>query len=103
MISLFWFTFALLSGSADYGGGLKGIIMNSPNALPWAGLLIFVYFTFKWELVGGILLSFMGLFTIFAFNAFKHHFVFFIISLPLIILGLSFIYCWYLSDKNIKK
>ena len=39
-ISIFWFVFALLSGAEEYGGGVKGIITNSPNALPW--LLLFV-------------------------------------------------------------
>jgi hypothetical protein len=31
---------ALLSGSKEYGGELKGIVMNSPNALPW--VLVFI-------------------------------------------------------------
>lgn len=33
------FVFALVSGSESYGGGLIGIIKNSPNAFPW--LLLF--------------------------------------------------------------
>ena len=87
VISIFWFVFALLSGAADYGGGVRGILMNSPNALPWLLLLILVYIAFKWELVGGILIGLMGILTIFAFNTFRHLFVLFAISIPLIILG----------------
>ena len=64
IISVFWFVFALLSGSADYGGGLKGILMNSPNALPWLLLLFLVYIAFKWELVAGVLIGLMGGFLI---------------------------------------
>ena len=47
IISSFWFVFALFSGSEMYGVGLKGVLMNSPNALPWLLLLVFNYIAYK--------------------------------------------------------
>lgn len=99
ILSGFWFVFALLSGAEGYGGGIKGIIMNSPNALPWLLLLVFVYIAWKWELVGGSIIIATGLFTIFAFNVFKELFALFLITIPLILLGSFLILSWYLT-KN---
>lgn len=87
LISSLYFLFALLSGSEKYGGGLKGILMNSPNALPWLLLFVLVYIAWKWKLIGGILIALMGLFTVFFFNTFESFFAFFVISFPLIVLG----------------
>jgi hypothetical protein len=44
----FWFGFALLSGAERYGGGIDGVIQNSPNALPWLLLLIVAAMSFRW-------------------------------------------------------
>jgi hypothetical protein len=101
IIALFWFSFALLSGAEEYGGGLTGIIKNSPNALPWLLLLVVVFIAWKWELLGGILIAGLGIFTIFAFNVFNESlYVFFLITLPLILLGGFFIASWYLRRKQ---
>ena len=102
IVSVFWFVFALLSGSADYGGGIKGVIMNSPNALPWLLLFAFVYVAWKWELVGGALILIMGLCTILAFDTFESPIAFLVISLPLIVLGSFLITSWYLTKKKKK-
>ena len=99
--SIFWFVFALLSGSEEYGGGIKGIVLNSLNALPWLLLFVFVYIAWRWELVGGILVIAMGVFTIFFFDVFKSTVVLFAISIPLIILGILFIINWYINRKSI--
>ena len=96
----FFFVFALLSGAEEYGGGLRGIVKNSPNALPWLLLLILIYVAWQWELVGGVLISLMGVFTIFFFNVFKHLFALFAISIPLILLGGLLIASWYLSRES---
>jgi hypothetical protein len=98
IISSFLFLFGLLSGSERYGGGIKGILINSPNALPWLLLFAFVYVAWRWELIGGILLSITGIFTIFFFDA--SLFVILIISLPLIVLGLLLILSWYITRKR---
>ena len=60
---------------------------NSPNALPWLLLGVPVFLAFKWELLGGLLVSGMGVFTVFFFNAYRSAFVLFAISVPLIVLG----------------
>jgi len=80
-----------------------GIIKNSPNALPWLILYIFVFLAFKYELVSGIIITLMGIFSTFAFDAFEEPFVFLVISLPLIILGSFLILNWYLNKKNVQK
>jgi hypothetical protein len=101
IVASFWFVFALLSGSEEYGGGLKGILMNSPNALPWLLLFAFVYVAWRWELIGGILVALMGLYTAFFFDALESPIVFLLISVPLMLLGGLFIASWHLT-KNIK-
>lgn len=93
------FIFALLSGADRLGGGIKGIIANAPNALPWLFLLIAVFIAFKWELIGGLLILIMGIFTIFFFNAIMNLFVLLLISIPLIVCGKLLLIAWYL-DRN---
>ncbi len=91
ILAILIFLFALFSGAED--GGIKGIIRNSPNALPWIILFVFVFILWKRELVGGILLSLFGIFTIFMFDVFEDNIgVFFIISLLLLLTGVFFIY-----------
>lgn len=87
LIALFFFVFALLSDAEEHGGGMWGIIQNSPNALPWLLLLILAGATWKWKKASGIIIALFGLFTLIAFDAFEEPFVLFAISLPLIILG----------------
>ncbi|PIR14070.1 hypothetical protein COV49_00120 [Candidatus Falkowbacteria bacterium CG11_big_fil_rev_8_21_14_0_20_39_10] len=97
IIAVFWFIFSWLSGA---GSGLEGVIANSPNAIAWLILPGLVYLAQKKELLAGTLISFLGLFTIFFFNAAKHHFVWWAISLPLILLGGFLILAWYLSGAK---
>jgi len=56
LVAGFWSVFALLSGAEEYGGGIKGVVMNSPNAIPWLLLFVFVWIVWKRELVGEILI-----------------------------------------------
>ena len=100
VISLFWFVFALLSGAEEYGGGIHGILMNSPNAIPWLVLFVFVIIAWRWNLIGGILIGLIGVFTLFFFNAFREPFALFAISLPLIIMGGLLIWSWYLVQEK---
>jgi len=97
------FIFALLSGSENFGGGIKGIVKNSPNALPWLILLILVVIAWKWELVGGILITLLGILALGFFGIFAANFSLgtLIICLIPVILGSSLILSWYLSrGKN---
>jgi len=68
IIGIVTFTFALISGSDAYGGGLKGLILNSPNTLPWLALIALIIFTWKKELSGGIIISLFGLGMTYFFN-----------------------------------
>lgn len=90
VFALLVFVFALLSGATDYGGGLKGILMNSPNAIPWLILLGIVYIAWKWEKVGGWMLIVTSIiFTVF-FNAWGHIGTFLILILPILLMGILF-------------
>jgi hypothetical protein len=91
LVAGFWFVFALLSGAQEAGGGVMGVVRNSPNALPWLLLFVFVWAVFKWELVGGALIALFGVLSIFAFDTYKHIDTFLLITLPLILVGGVFI------------
>ena len=99
VFTIFWMLFALLSGAERIGGGVRGVIYNAPNALPWFILLIFVLLTFKWEFIGGIAIILVGFLTLFFFNAPKNHFILWMISIPIIIFGIIFLISWHLSRK----
>lgn len=105
VIGVLVFIFALLSGAESKGGEVMGIIKNSPNALPWVLLLFLVYVAWKWELVGGIIITALGLFLFYFFNfAGNNFFLFtFILTLLIILLGSFFILSWYLRKDFSEK
>ncbi|NOY37243.1 MAG: hypothetical protein GXO83_06675 [Chlorobi bacterium] len=94
--------FALLSGANEYGGGIRGIIRNSPNALPWLVLLALIIVARKWELVGGIIITLFGLAALYFFIFKGNHFFVstFILTLLIIMLGSFFIVSWYLRKEE---
>ncbi len=94
------FLFSLVSGADSSEGVIKGIIMNSPNAFPWLILFLMIYIAFKWELVGGILITLMGFSSIIFYRSWKHLFVLFAVSIPLIVLGNILIITWFLTKKE---
>lgn len=95
------FIFAILSGSDDYGGSIKGIIQNSMNGLPWLILLVILFVAWKWELIGGILITLTGLGAMYFFNFTGPNFFWFtfFLCLGIIIFGSFFIISWYLTRK----
>jgi len=99
------FVFALLSGSETFGGGIKGILKNSPNALPWLVLVILVFVAWKWELVGGILITLLGIAALIFFGIFSANFSTgtLIICLIPFILGSFLILSWWLSRDEKKR
>jgi len=101
IIAISWFVFALLSGSEKLGGGLKGILQNIPNALPGLLLFVIVYVAWKRELIGGLAVTLIGLFTIFFFQTYKSLITLLGISLPLIIIGVFLLTSWYLTKNKI--
>lgn len=102
VISIVVISFALISGSEDYGGGIQGVLKNSPNAIPWVSLLILVFIAWKWQLVGGILVTTLGLFLFYFFNFNSPNFFIstFILTLVIPILGFLFLLSWYLKRDN---
>jgi len=103
IFSVLVFIFSLLSGSEDYGGGFMGIVKNSPNSLPWLLLLVLVYITWKWKLIGGILLSLFGIGLLYFFGIPDHSFqtATLIIALLPVVFGLLLILSWGLEhEKN---
>ena len=102
VISILVFIFALLSGSEEYGGGISGIIQNSPNALPWLLLLVLTFIAWKWELIGGILVTVIGLFMVYFFNFQGQNFfiITFTITSVIVILGLLYILSWNFRRGN---
>ncbi len=102
IIGVLIFVFALLSGAEEYGGGLRGIIKNSLNALPWIALMVIVFVAWKWELVGGVLIILVGIFA-YWFMSFRGNNINvapFIIFLLIILMGEFFLISWYLRRKN---
>jgi hypothetical protein len=103
LVTGFWFVFALLSGAEDYGGGLNGLLQNLPNALPWLLLLVFNFPVWKWEFVGGLSIMLIGLFFSFFFDLWETDWGgLFIIFVPIELVGLMFIACWWL-DRHPKQ
>ena len=104
MLGVAVFIFALLSGANDYGGGLIGIIKNSPNALPWAALLVVLFIAWKKEKIGGVILTALGIVLVYFFNFSGPNFWWstFIITLLIPILGSFFLISDYLRKGTVK-
>lgn len=100
IVTTFWFIFALLSGAEQYGGGFKGVLMNSPNALPWLVLYLINILAWKYERIGGAVLIACALFMTLAFDVLEGNWgVLWIAVVPLLMLGTTFVYCGFRS-KN---
>ena len=69
VLAVFMFIFSLVSGAEGFGPGIKGIIINSPNSIPWLILLIISYITYKKQALGSILIFILGLFAFVFFLA----------------------------------
>lgn len=86
------FVFALCSGADTYQNPLMGMLKNLPNTMPWIGLFMLVYITWRWELIGGVLLVMFSVFLFIFFNVINGNiFVFCVIIIPLFSMGLFFI------------
>ena len=102
LIGILVFIFAVLSGAENLGGGLKGFIKNIPNALPWLLLLVLIYVAWKWELIGGIIITILGFVMLYFFNFNGPNFflITFVLCLLIIALGSCFILSWYLGKNE---
>ena len=97
------FIFALISGAQELGVGLIGVLKNSPNTLPWLIMFGFIYVAWKWERIGGTLITAAGLLTVLAFDTYKNVLSFLLISLPFIILGSLILVSWYIRLRKVKR
>ena len=97
-----FFVFAFFSGAETYGGGIVGLIYNFPNTLPWLIVLFITYIAWRWELIGGILVFFLGVGTFFFFNVYetKSLFAFFVMSFPFLLLGLLLVATYLIQTKR---
>jgi len=81
-IGLLLFLFSLFSGAEVYGGGILGILKNSPNSIPWLLVIIFSLLGWKWNLIGGLLITITGISV----------FIFFFLLNPIIYIELAFLF-----------
>ena len=91
------FVFALFSGSEDVG-----ILKNSPNALPWAALLLITLYAWKKPVTGGIILFLLGLGMVYFFNFSGKNFFLttFVMTSSIPLLGLILFLCGYYITKR---
>lgn len=90
VISILLLVFSLLSGSEDYGGGLSGIVKNSPNSLPWVVFVMGVFIAWRRNVWGGLLIAIFGGVITYYFNFTGSNFflITFIVCLLIVFLGL---------------
>ena len=98
------FVFGLLSGAENSEGitAFSGIINNSPNAIPGAVILLFVFIAWKHELIGGILITLFGLFLVYFFNFSGNNFFIttFVATLVITTFGIFFIFSWLIRKRT---
>ena len=100
--SILLFVFALFSGSEQLGGGISGVIQNSPNALPWLLLFLLSILACKKRLIGGSIIIILGLIMIFFFKFYEDLISFFTISFPIIVSGCFLVLSYIMERKNNK-
>jgi hypothetical protein len=102
VLGMLTFLFALVSGSESFGGGVMGILKNSPNALPWLILLLLLWLAWKRELIGGLLLMSLGigLFFFFYSSGGTFYWIPFALTLLIVVLGVFFVISWMLEHPR---
>lgn len=105
-VGILVFCFAFMSGAETENSIVIGILKNSPNALPWLAILVLTWLAWKYELMGGILITQLGGFLVYFFNFSGPNFFLstFFLTLLITILGLFFVASWvirkHLSQLN---
>jgi hypothetical protein len=102
VLSIVLLAFSLLSGSEEYGGGLAGIVKNSPNSLPWIVFIMGVFIAWRRNIWGGLLIVIYGGVITYYFNFTGGNFflITFIVCLLVVFLGLLVLFSG-LALKNI--
>lgn len=102
VITILIFIFSLFSGAEPE---IQGLVKNIPNTLPWL-LLFLINIIAKYnEIIGGIILIALTIFLFDFFNIVSQNgwVTFFIILLPILILGIGLVTVGILEKKKFKK
>ena len=102
VMGIITFLFGLVSGAEMEHGIINGIIDNSPNALPGLVLLVSTAIAWKYELIGGALITLFGFFLVYFFNFTGINFFLttFILTVLITTLGLFFIASWFIRRRH---
>lgn len=93
--------FAILSGSEAYGDGIQALLKNSMNSVPWLILTACLALAWKKELIGGLLITVLGISLVIFFNTGVNFFIeTFILTMMVPVFGLLFVGSWYLRKMD---
>ena len=71
-LSLCMISIAIFTGALNYGITIDTILRNLPNALPWFLLLSTLYLSWEYELLGGLIMLFLGFGALYYLNYNSH-------------------------------
>ena len=95
----FFTLFALFSG-ADPALGMKGVLLNLPNLLPWLLVWIALFIAWKNSKIGSFLFFALALASMFFFHSYQGIIPFLLVSFPLIVIGSLFLVDY--NKKSVK-
>lgn len=97
LIGVVVFGISLIMGADLADEGIGGLISNAPNALPWLGLLVLIWVAWKWELIGGVLITLVGAWMVYFFNSGPNFWITtFLLTLLIPLLGIGLVASWWL-------
>jgi len=103
LIGLVVFGISLIMGADLAKEGLDGLASNAPNALPWLALLVLIGIAWKWELIGGVLITLAGAWMVYLFNSGPNFWIStFLLSLAIPLLGVGLIASWWLRRGTVQ-
>lgn len=70
IVTIFWITFGLITGSQGEGG-IRELVQNYANILPWIVILLLWFVAWRWEVPGGLLIIVFSVFMAFHLNVFE--------------------------------
>lgn len=94
--------FALISGSESLGGGIRGMLKNIPNTLPWAVLIVAVLSSYKWPKAGAVLALLVSLLLMYFLNFSGGNFFMstFVLCLLLVFLSFTLVITTWSADQD---
>ena len=70
VVTLFWMIFGIVTGS-QAEGGYASYFKNLQNILPWLGIIILWFISWRWEILGGFMIIAFSIFMAFYMNVFE--------------------------------